>query len=412
MKILFVHQGFPGQYKHILEALSSQGGHQIVGMGLTQPSEQLPAGVYYKQYSITRGNTHGIHPWVIETESKVLRGEACANAALDLRQQGFTPQIICAHPGWGESLFLKDIWPNVPLLCYQEFFYQPCGFDFDFDFAIQGSRSWQDQANLRMKNANILLSLQVSDWNITPTSFQLSTFPSLFHSKFSCIHDGVDTQVASPDPAPSPLSLPDGSILHYGDQILTFVNRNIEPYRGCHTFLRSLPQLLALHPQLRVVIVGNQHGVSYGNLPPEGSWKLHFLKELKDKLDFSRVYFTGSIPYTSFLHLLRLSSVHVYLTYPFVLSWSLLEAMSCQTAIVASETDPVKEVIVDGHNGLLVDFFDPNQLANSVSALLSDSDLRAHYAHSARQTILDRYDLRICLPQQLSLINSIVSGKI
>ena len=186
----------------------------------------------------------------------------------------------------------------------------------------------------------------------------------------SVIHDGIDTHLAAPDPSVKPLRLPDGTILKYGDQTITFVNRRIEPYRGCHTFIRSIPEILRQNPDARIIIVGLNEGVSYGKPAPGDCWSQVFLQEIEGAYDPSRVHFTGTLPYASFIHLLKLSACHVYLTYPFVLSWSLLEAMSCALPIVASDTAPLHEVIVDHNTGLLVDFFSSSDLAASVSTLL------------------------------------------
>ena len=409
MKVLFVHQGFPGQYRHILGALAHQGGHQLVGMGIDPPRETLPKGVHYVRYGLKRGNTPGAHPWVVESESKVIRGEACAVAAFELRCQGFMPDLICAHPGWGEALFLKDIWPQTPLLTYQEFFYHSRGVDYDFDPELQGEPSWQECAYLRMKNANVLLNLQASDWSVTPTTFQRNTFPSRWRERISCIHDGIDTTLAVPDASVPPLTLSDGTEVRRGEPVITFVNRCVEPYRGCHTFLRALPRLQQLQPEARVVIVGEKQGVSYGKPAPCGSWTTVFLEELEGHLDLSRVHFTGSLPYNQFLQLLKITAVHVYLTYPFVLSWSLLEAMSAAAAVVGSATAPVQEVINHGENGLLVDFFSPDQIAESVDSLLKDSQLREKLGAEGRRTVQQRYDLKICLPQQLSLLELVAA---
>ena len=236
MNILFVHQSFPGQYRHVLRALAAQGGHRLVGLGISELSESLPDGVTYLRYGLSRGNTPGLHDWLLDVDSKLIRGEACASAAAQLRDQGFTPDLICAHPGWGEALFLRDVWPAVPLLCFQEFFYNPRGVDYDFDLELQGIPDWQSCARLRLKNANPLLMLQASSWNITPTQFQRSTFPPEWQSRISVIHDGIDTKLAAPEPDVIPLTLPDGTVLTKGELTITFVNRRIEPYRGCHTF--------------------------------------------------------------------------------------------------------------------------------------------------------------------------------
>ena len=410
MNVLFVHQGFPGQYRHLVRALADQGGHQLVGMGIERPTEPLPSGVTYVQYSLSRGNTPGLHPWMLDVDSKFIRGEACAKAAHQLRGQGFTPELICAHPGWGEALFLKDVWPEARLLCYQEFFYHSRGFDLDFDPELQGEPDWESCARLRLKNANPLLMLDAADWNVTPTEFQRSTFPSVFQSRITAIHDGIDTQAAAPDDQVRPLQLPDGTLLNAGDAIVTFVNRRIEPYRGCHTFLRAVPEILRRRPEARLVVVGATEGVSYGKAAPGDSWRNVFLKEIEGAFDPTRLHFTGPLPYGSFLQLLKLSACHVYLTYPFVLSWSLLEAMSTGCAVVGSATAPVQEVIESDKEGLLVDFFSPGQLADAVEALLLDRSLAARLGQKARQSVLQRFSLEQCVPRQIALMQLVASG--
>lgn len=412
MKVLFVHQGFPGQYRHILRAMAAQGSHQLVGMGLERPSEPLPKGVTYVHYALSRGNTPGLHEWMLDIDSKFIRGEACARAAAQLRDQGFQPDLICAHPGWGEALFLRDVWPQARILCYQEFYYHARGFDLDFDPELQGDPSWEDCARLRLKNANPLLMLDAADWNVTPTAFQRSTFPVAFQPRITAIHDGIDTAAASPDPDVAPLQLPDGTTVAAGESTVTFVNRRIEPYRGCHTFLRAVPEILRSHPQARVVVVGAVQGVSYGKAADGGSWRDVFLKEIEGTYDSSRLHFTGPLPYATFLHLLKLSACHVYLTYPFVLSWSLLEAMSTGCAVVGSATPPVQEVISHGQNGFLVDFFSPSELSEAVDTLLSDRSLANQLGQQARATVLRCFSLEECVPRQLALMQLVASGAI
>ena len=224
MNILFVHQNFPGQYIHIARALARQGGHQIVALGLNQKPNNIPEGVTYICYSINTINTTGIHKLVAETESKVIRGEACARAASQLKGQGFIPDVICAHPGWGEALFLPDVWPNSPILAYQEFFYHTYGLDTDFDPELQSCRTLDQLSKIRMKNAYLHLTLDSSYWNVTPTDFQRSTFPSRFQSSISAIHDGIDVRRASPSDKISSLLLPDQTKLTKGERIVTFVN--------------------------------------------------------------------------------------------------------------------------------------------------------------------------------------------
>ena len=380
-------------------------------MGMQQPRSPLPQGVQHVIYGAARGNGKDVHPLALETETKVIRAEACATAAEQLKRQGFRPDIICGHPGWGELLFLPHVWPDVPILMYQEFYYQIRGFDYDFDPEFQTELSWQKCAKAQMKNANTLLNLEAASWNVSPTAFQRSSFPERFHQRISVIHDGIDVNAApAKTNACLTLTLRDGQELRQGDPIITFVNRTIEPYRGCHSFIRAIPQIQELQPNARIVIVGAEQGVSYGSACPEGEWKDRFMNEIAGSYNPSQLHFAGSLGYADFLKLLQLSQAHVYLTYPFVLSWSLLEAMSTACAIVGSATPPVKEVIRDGQNGLLVDFFSPKAIAEAVDQLLRNRKLAKKLGEQARKDALDRYSLERCLPRQLELIDLVASG--
>ena len=414
MRVLFVHQNFPGQYIHIVQRLAQIGQHQLIALGINKPdaNRPLPESLKHFRYPLDRGNTDGIHPLVMETETKVIRAEGCARAAQQLKDQGFIPDLICAHPGWGEALFLKAIWPDSPLLCYQEFFYNAYGFDSNFDPEFDRDWTWRAQARLNMKNAYLHLTLEQADWNVSPTHFQASSFPDHWQQRISVIHDGVDIERAVPRPNPPPLKLPDGTELHKGDSIITFVNRHLEPYRGCHTFLRAIPELQQHCPDARIVIVGDPKGVSYGAACPEGEWKDVFLAEIDGRYDPSRVHFTGTLPYSQFLPLLQLSACHVYLTYPFVMSWSLLEAMACGCAVVGSDTAPVREAITHGTNGLLVDFFSPGDLAAAAAELLQDRHRAAAFGVEARRTIERTYDLNVCVQRQLALMDLVASRSI
>ena len=414
MKLLFVHQNFPGQYLHIVRRLARIGGHQLVALGINPLDHDrlIPKELQYFRYRPERGNSSNIHPWVLETETKMIRGEACAEAAYQLKVQGFAPDLICAHPGWGEALFLRTIWPDVPMLCYQEFFYNEAGFDSGFDPEFDVDRTWQDQARLMAKNAYLYLTLEQATWNISPTHFQASSFPDPWRQKISVIHDGIDLTLAKPSSSPPPLTLPDSTELCAGDQTITFVNRRLEPYRGCHTFIRAIPELQRRCPDSRIVLVGNLKGVSYGAECPSGEWKDRCLAEIEGRYDPSRVHFTGSLPYSQFIPLLQLSACHVYLTYPFVMSWSLLEAMGCGCAVVGSDTAPVHEVIRDGENGLLVDFFSPAALAEAVGELIHDRDRAQAFGAAARRTVEGRYDINSCVSRQLALMDLVANGSI
>ena len=408
MKILFVHQNFPGQFKHLAPALAARG-HQVVAPTMNQPP-QMP-GVQVIPYRVKRGTSPNIHPWVSEFETKVIRGEACGLAMIKLREQGFVPDVIVAHPGWGEALFAKDVFPESRLLAYIEFYYSARGVDTGFDPEFQKSL-FEEDARTRCKNANNLLTLEAMDAGLSPTYWQRSTTPAHYQDKISVIFDGIDTDMVRANLAATlTLKVPAGErVLRAGDEVITFVNRNLEPYRGYHIFMRALPEMLRRRQNAIALIVGGDQ-VSYGAKAPEGrTWKEIFFNEVKDRLDLSRLFFLGNIPYQTFLSLLQVSACHVYLTYPFVISWSCIEAMSAGCLVVGSRTPPVEEVIEHEKNGLIVDFFDVQGMADRVVDCLENPGHYNHLRTRAREIAIERYDLkRVCLPRQMQLVENIES---
>lgn len=420
MNILLVHQNFPGQFKHLAPILAADKGNRVVAFTMTKNPPPI-AGVQMVSYQPGRGTNPQTHPWAQDLEAKVIRGQVAMKAARKMRDEhGFVPDLIYAHPGWGESLFLKEVWPQARLMLYAEWYYPLHGADTGFDAEFQPAGE-EAICRLRVKNAHNLLSMEAADAAVSPTHWQRSTHPAWFRDRIQVVHDGVDTQIIQPRTGLPPLSLripadPDCGIeaasvvLTQGEEIITFVNRNLEPYRGYHIFMRALPELLRRRPRARVVIVGGNE-TSYGAKPAQGSWKQQFLNEVRAGVDLSRVHFVGKIPYPSFLALMQMSTVHTYLTYPFVLSWSLIEAMACGAAIVASDTAPVREVMTDGETGRLVDFFSIAALNDAICELLDDPAQRARLGRNARELAVDRYDLKTrCLPQQLRLVQDVMRG--
>lgn len=414
MNILFAHQNFPGQFKHLAPALATVPGNRVIALHINA-TPKLP-GVELVAYTPNRGTTPKIHPWVSDLETKVIRGEAAYRAAKVLKQEGFNPDVIVAHPGWGESLFLKDVWPKANLGIYCEYYYQLEGGDVNFDPEFPGDDD--SPSRIRLKNAFYTLQMADVKAGLSPTHWQRATFPEPFRSRISVGHDGIDTKKIRPNlQATLKLKTSGGDEfeLTKKDELITFVNRNLEPYRGYHIFMRALPEILKARPNARILIVGGD-GTSYGRKPSAveefeqrgKSWKEIFLNEVKADLDLSRIHFLGKIPYGQYLTLLQLSTVHVYLTYPFVLSWSLLEAMSSGCAIVASDTDPVREVIQHDETGRLVDFFDVKGFAESVIDLCLASKERQRLGTAARDFAIKNYDLyKICLPQQLAWVEKL-----
>lgn len=411
MEILIIHQGFPGQFTHVIPNLQSRG--DKISVISAKRKKTISNGINYHTYEINRGNGTGVHPLALETESKVLRAAAVAEVADKLRKSNYQPDLILAHPGWGEAMFLADIWPETPQLHYIEFFYRSPGTDTDFPDRYSLTQTWQEMARGRMKNAAVLLNLQAMSWGITPTGFQQSTLPLWARNCTSVIHDGIDTNWASPNKNSS-INLSNGICLTSKDEIISFVNRSFEPYRGIHIFIESLKTVLRERPNAQVLMVGEDTPkVSYGAHRQDGKgWLSHLKDEIGDQIDWSRVHAIGKIEHSLLREIYRITRVHVYLTYPFVLSWSMLEAMSCGALIIASETSPVQEVISNEQNGILVNFHSPDKLAEKIIDALAKPEKYLHIRKNARITIKDKYELKGCIVKQLSLIDAVANKAI
>lgn len=400
MRILLIHQNFPGQFLHLAPALRARG-HEV--LALTAEGNERASAVPRVLYRRSR-KPEGGSPLARTYGEMAERGLRVARAATALRRdRDYVPDVILGHSGWGETLFLKDVWPEARLLVYSEFLYRATGLDAGFDPEFHRP-SLDARVSVTARAAYLAQALVQADAAVAPTRWQADTVPEPLRGKIRVIHDGVDTDRVRPDPA-ARFELPGGRVLVPGDEVLTFVNRNLEPYRGYHVFMRTLPEVLAARPDAQVVIVGGE-GVSYGAKPPEGTtWKQHFLDEVRDRLDLSRVHFTGQLPYARYLSLLQVARVHAYLTYPFVLSWSLMEAMAAGARIVASRTPPVEEMIADGLNGRLVDFFDVPGWARTLTEALANPAAGDGMAAAARAQVEAEYDLRrVCLPALVDFV--------
>ncbi len=411
MNILFIHQNFPGQFKHLAPALVALG-HKVTALTLRVKEPGRWQGVQLLPYVIKRKPATGLHPWLVDFETKLLRAEACHAAATRLKAQGFEPDVIIAHPGWGESMFLRDLWPEARIGLYCELYYKIRDGDVNFDPEFPNRAAEREPIRLRLKNLNNILQAEVGDLGLSPTEFQANTFPKAVRDRISVIHDGIDTEALRPNSDASyPLSK--GEALTRDDEVITFVNRNLEPYRGYHIFMRALPQLLKARPNARILIVGGDE-VSYGAKPPKGqTWKQIYIDEVRNQIsdaDWQRVHFLGRIPYDRFVSLLQVSRCHVYLTYPFVLSWSLIEAMSCGAPIVASDTTPLHEAIHHNRTGLLFPFFDQDRMLAEICRVLEDRQLAHSLGQAARVFARGKYDLQtVCLPQQLQWIDQLAA---
>lgn len=425
-RLLFIHQNFPGQFRHLAPALAAQG-HQVIALRINSDPSAEPQqwrGVLVIPFRVVGKNTPGLHAWLTDMDTKLLRARACLGAMHRLRRQGFEPDTVIAHPGWGEALFVKRVWPKTRLGIYAEFFYCQHGADAEFDPEFAAQDKEFDACRLQLKNLNHLAHLDEADSALSPTQWQANTFPWHWRERIAVAHDGIDTDELCPDAdALLECFLPSGGAgdgarasmqWTRDDEVITFVARHLEPYRGFHIFMRALPELLRRRPEAQVLIVGDE-AAGYGADAPAGkTWREVFTEEVRPEVpeaDWARVHFLGRLERRSFTKLLQVSRAHVYLSYPFVLSWSLIEAMSVGACIVASNTAPVREVIKDDSLGRLVDFFDHLALVEHIDKLLNDPDERTRLGAAARAFAREHYDLRtVCLPQQMQWALRLAQG--
>ncbi|HWU03573.1 MAG TPA: glycosyltransferase [Novosphingobium sp.] len=405
--ILFVHQNMPGQFRHLAPELVRSGRFRVFFLTCRQGAGM--AGVHTVQYTRPRLEQRSAEPFARPIENSMIFGRAVARAAMDMKRRGINPKLILAHPGGGEGLFLRDVWPAAKILSYAEYYYQPQGGDIGFDplFPVTPGCVLASRA----MNANLLLAHEQADVLLAPTQWQKSRHPELLRDRIEVVFDGIDTDRACPDPQ-ARFALEDGRVLTAADEVITYVARNLEPHRGYHVFMRALPELLARRPCATVLIVGETEA---GHSPlPRGfpDWKAKMAAEVDLGEAAGRVHHLGKLPYGRYLDLLRVSSAHVYLTYPFVLSWSCLEAMSAGCVMVASDTPPVREVMRDRREGLLVPFFDREKLLAAIDRAIDDKVLADRLRKGARARVLADYSLRGCLKRQVQLVNDLLDTSV
>ena len=383
MKVLFVHQNFPAQFRHLAGDLSRAPGHRVAAIGAETAGWM--EGVEMVRYALGRPDVSRTHAFARRFDLECRRAEQILYAAQTLRAGGFEPDAVLAHHGWGETLPLRAAFPAARLVAYCEYYYRPRGGDVGFDPEALPLTADAETA-LRARNAATLLALAECDAAVAATEWQRSTFPAEFRHKIGVVHEGIDTGEVKPD-AEASFSPRPGLVLRRGDEVVTFVARDLEPLRGYLSFMRGLPAILRERPRAHVVVVGGD-GTSYGAAPPAGeTWKAIGLRAVEQEIDRDRVHFVGRVARADFIRILQVSACHVYLTMPFVLSWSMLEAMAAGCPLVASDTPPCREVVRDGVNGLLVPFFAPDVLADRVAGLLKDRGRGSALGAEARRTV-------------------------
>lgn len=400
MNILFIHRNFPGQFKYLSLIYANQPNNRVVF--LTEENVLQLNGIEKHVYKVDKTVYKDCHPYLNYFESAVVQGQAVASEAYKLKKQGFKPDLIYGISGWGSTIFIKDIFPDVPFISYCEWFTKVDS----PELAFEGRTiSDDDKPKITCGNTHLLSDLVAANAVVCPTQWQKSQFPKAFHNKIHVIHEGIDTQKCKPG-INAKLLIKDKNIeLSANDEVITYGTRGMELYRGFPQFMEAASKLQKKRPNAHIVIAGTDK-VCYGPVPEKGTYKQNALKEFD--FDMNRLHFIGELSFNEFVNFLQISSVHVYLTYPYILSWSMLNAMSTGCCVVASNTQPVLEVIQDNQNGLLFDFFNIDQQVEKIEYALDNKDKMQTIRANARQTILDRYDLVKQVALQASLINSLI----
>ncbi|OOY34076.1 hypothetical protein BOV90_03640 [Solemya velum gill symbiont] len=406
MNYLFLHPNCPGQYKHILQRLADDPTNRVICL-TTSPNNKLPKGITILDYSRHRKKPDQLHPFCEKFVTGSYRAIRVARLCSELKEKGFVPDVIVAHSGWGDGHYLKSIYPDVPILNYMEFYFQPRGTDMDFDPPGKVATP-NDIARTTTNNAIHMVNYFNSDWCITPTFWQRSVHPTEMQEKISVLHEGVDVEKIAPLNVDG-ISLPDGTRLSSRDhEIITHVENNFEKHRGFHIFMRAVKKIHKQRPKAHFVVLGSD-GTSYGRKSKENrSLRQQLMAELD--IDPSRIHFLGTIDFDNYIKVLQAGQAHIYLSYPFVLSWSFIESLAAGCQLVCSATPPIMEVVEHGKQALLFDFHSPDELAENVSKVLDDPEKYSDLRINARRLALQQYNVRDLLPLHIELINDIAKG--
>ena len=403
MRVLFLHRNFPAQFKFLASELAKDKNNEVVFVTNNTDTRTFN-GIKKYTYKLKRKVPDDCHRYLRFYEESIIHGQSAAEVLISLQQQGFQPDVIFGH-SWGSSMFVKEIFPDVPYIAHIEWYYNPVNSDVDF-----GGKELNidEKASLKCKNSHILQDLVSCDYGISPTQWQKSQVPKEFQDKITVIHEGIDTSFCKPDENVK-FKIPNTDIvLTRDDEVLTYATRGMEEYRGFPEFMKAASILQKQRPNLRVLIAGEDR-VCYGRHLKDDTFKKKMLRELE--FDESRLHFTGSMMYKDYLKLLQVSTAHVYLTYPFVLSWSFLEAMAAGCRIIASDTEPVKEVMKDKYNGILTDFFDVDALVEKVNDVLDNREKYDFLGENARKTVVENYDLKMLLTKEIDFLKKSANKK-
>jgi glycosyltransferase involved in cell wall biosynthesis len=404
-RILFVHDNFPAQFGRF--------GHWLAGAGwdvcfATAAKHAGGRGIRVFHYASHREPTMETHPYARNMEKCVINAQAFVRAALEQRNKGYWPDIVMAHTGWGAGMFARQVFPEARFIPYCEWWYRHPGSDVEYLSALGGEpvpSTIEGAIVEHARNAPIAMDLSAANAVLCPTHFQASQFPPIYRAALTVLHDGIDTDYLSPDAKARNSTL--GGLVAEDALVVTYATRGMEPHRCFPQFAAALPEVLAADPRI-VVLIAGENRVAYGSAKQRKTdWKARAVEE--HGLDPRRVIFTGRLPYGEYRDLLRRSDAHVYLTVPFVLSWSMLESMSIGCAMVVSDTAPVLE-FADESNARLVDLRRSGHLAERVIETLKDPQGSEGRRAGARQKIVAGFDMKDLYQRKRGLLEKLVSG--
>lgn len=404
LNILFIHYELPGQFIHLIRYLAKNPHYRVFGICQENAKDLNDSSHYQKifTYKAKKINSTSTHHYVADLQRSVLNAQAVSEILEKCLRQEIIFDLAVAHTGWGEALYFKNVFPDTPLVGYVEFFFHAKGADAGFDplYPISKDRALQ----IKTLNAQLLLGMNECDALVTPTRWQKSLFPKMWHSAINVIHEGVDIQNCKPDQDIF-ITLPDGTQLTRKNEVVTYSARNLEPYRGFPVLLKAIELIVNRRPDCHIIITGGDD-ISYSKRLPAGEcYREKLLKTVS--LPAERVHFLGKVSYKTHLQILQLSSAHIYLTYPFVLSWSFIEAMSCGCVMIASDTQPVMDVIEPNINGVVVNFFDEQGIADQVDAVFNHPQRKKHLGKAAREKIKQYYQYQFSINCYLHLFQQL-----
>ncbi|HZZ42219.1 MAG TPA: glycosyltransferase [Tepidisphaeraceae bacterium] len=408
MHVLYVHPNFPAQFGHIANYLVKEKGWRCTFISETPPG--TVGGIEKIQYKIAGGATIKTHFCARTFENSVWHCDAVFQAMK--ARPDIHPDLIVGHSGFGSTLFLRELYPDVPVVNLFEYYYHPHGPESDMDFRQDLGWATPEIKYLRSRcrNAMILLDLKNCNVGYCPTEFQRSRFPADDARNLKVVFDGVDRQIyhgfngeLRKPGTPRRIA---GRDIPPNTRIVTYVSRGFESMRGFDIFMRVAKRIMQQYPDVLFFVVGADRIAYGGDADYIGGKSFKDWVLSREEFDLSRFVFTGLLPQPELARLLATTDLHIYLTVPFVLSWSMMDAMSCGAVVLGSATPPVKEMIREGQNGLLADFFDIENFARKAIDILKDPQAYRPLGNAAEEMIEQRYSLDRVVPEMVKLYES------